>query len=424
MKYVKKITSMAIIFILIALFILLIHFISKRENNFLKPIKMQIISPLKDQIQSIDDVRLDRIIVDVIYQNGHQNHVLTKDMVSEEDVPLLEQVGKQNITICYEDLTMDIPMVIYDEALLRDNYIFYIEENYNDIIIEKDIYHVEKPYKEDQYFYGWKINTDMTIDNSKIVSLSPKWSNDPVYKIDFYVSDFFVKRQYVVEDEEIIYPAVSVDDFAAWDYEEKTTRKDRDISAVILNDNQVIIRFYTKYGECIDYQILEKGQDCVEQPIAPPIEGEIFYAWSSDLKDVAESQNCYPIYYKENEEVVVRFYDTEMKLLQTKVILAGETASYDYPENDYDYVVGYSKKIDHVFENTDVIVYFGHYLYYYYAGEDLYAVTYSYNANSNIPYGYTMSDGTYVDSNNSWYWKKREGTRNVFDLTKKEDDQL
>ena len=423
----KKLKICSFLLLIIVSFTCFFLFFLRRESELSQSQSIKVVSTLREQIQKINHVRLDKIVIDIEYRRGHQNYVVTEEMLSEDDLIKLKEVGLHNITINYAQLKVEIPVMIYDESLLSEYYIYYYTEEQNqNICLARNINEVKAPQREEDFFYGWSIENKYVSSNkdisTKIVQIFPKWVKIKPYQIDFYFKDELIKRQYVIDRETIEFPKVDDPLFEVWDYNESTTTRDLRINGIYLEENQIIVRFHSREGECIGYQILEKGQDCTDIPAAPDIKNYVFYGWSNELKNLDHSLDCYPLYYNKDDVFEVNFYDRNGVLLQTKMVPAGQSVTYDYEENDFDYVAGYSKNLDAVYEKMDVFVYFSHYAYFYYINNTLFNIEFSTLSPEEafIP-DYVVVDGIVVKDISKWYWKKREGSKNVFDLTLKEE---
>ena len=73
--------------IIFIIFIVLFLFACDEKNNSNQIQEISIASPITNQIQHIDEFRLDKIIVDIEYdEENNQHSVLKKEMIEEFDL--------------------------------------------------------------------------------------------------------------------------------------------------------------------------------------------------------------------------------------------------------------------------------------------------------------------------------------------------
>lgn len=401
-KMKKMIISFVVLMLIGIITIVLIVAIGIKTSQTFQSIK--IVSNFENQIQDINEFRLDKIVVDVQIDNDkHQNLVLKPDMLVNKDEDF-NQLGYHQVSILYQGLKLIIPIFIYDDEYLKSNYIYYYQMNETWFLDSREsIFFLPTPTKKGYYFYGWyedSIGKNEYIDGEKrIVEIFPMWATDSVYKIDFYLQNKIIKRSYVLAEEIIAYPKVEMAGFYGWDYFLSSTNKDLDIYGIVLKENEIVVRFFSKNYELLEYRIISKGESIKDYP-KPALEDHVFYSWSENLNQIYQSIDCYPIYISDNETFNVNFYNVSGTLLETKQVKAGESTSYDNKNNDSFYVSGYSQDLGWVVSEMNVVVYFKPYIFKYYVDEQLYKFDLSTNEAPSIP----NKEG-YVAS-----WEKRSDT--------------
>ncbi|MCM1195708.1 MAG: hypothetical protein NC310_01395 [Roseburia sp.] len=404
----KRIIMTCLVFLLCT-FIIGIFIFSQKEHA-VKPSRLKIASSVKTQIQSVENFRLDKIVIDVQFgENYHQNMVVEESMISSEDLQKLAMVGMHRITIHYLNLNLFLDIVLYDEEYLEKQYIYYyIDEEIPIIFTSRSILESPVPYKNGYFFCGWYDSSNknhLYSDNeNKIVQLYPHWSRDKVYKIDFYLHDEIIERQYVTETEPIIYPTIE-EEFYCWDHNDTFAKNNLDVFAICPKENQVVVRFYTKERALFSYRIVSIGES-IEEPPTLLEDGLEFYSWNQSLINIKCSLDCYPIYYEKDTLFQVNFYSIENELLETQNVSYGQPAKEYELDSELYYVAGYSKSIDSIICDMDVIVYFQPYVYLYYDEDRIYSSGLSTQAQPNPPskVGYTG------------YWRRQEGSKTNFEL--------
>ncbi len=402
MSKIKKIFVLfAVLMVIGIVTIVLIVTLNKRTSQEIQNIK--IVSNFENQIQPVDEFRLDKIVVDVqMDSNKHQNLVLKADMLADKDVNF-NQLGIHQVSILYQGLRLIFPIFIYDEEYLKSNYIYYYQVDDTWFIDSKEnIYFLPTPTKNGYHFYGWYEDsfgkTEYQDGEKRIIEIFPMWTTENVYKIDFYLQEQIIKRSYVLSDAAITYPKIELDGFYGWDYFSNSTDKDLDIYGIILKKNQLVVRFFSKTNELLEYRIISRGESINDYP-KPALEGHVFFTWSEDLNQIDQSLDCYPIYISDKETFKVNFYNVSGTLLETEQVKAGESTSYDN-NNDLFYISGYSQDLYWIVSDMNVVVYFKPYVFKYYVDEQLYKLDISTNEAPSIP----IKEG-YIGS-----WEKRSET--------------
>lgn len=403
-KYVLCICS---IFVILIVSFLLVFFTKHIKEE--QPTNIRVVSSLEEQIQSLDSFRLDKIVIDIQYGSvHHQNLVVTKEMLSKEDLNQLQTIGLHKVRLNYLGLSLYTHIMLYDEAFLQNQYIYYYaDEIESKIFTAKNIFDAEIPFKKGYYFCGWydsKIKENLYVDQEKrIARLYPMWSKKVVHKVDFYLYNKVIKRLYVGEGELIEYPIVNEENFYCWDHNDLVIKEDIDIYGIISSKNQVVVRFFSKQRELLEYRVISIGESIDDFP-KPALDGYVFYAWNQNLQNIQKSLDCYPIYYIEGQRFQVKFYNMDGQLLDTQTIAYGQAAHYE-EENDLYYISGFSKNIDSITCDMAVQVYYTPYIFSYYDENQLYAIGFSTQPQPEIPYkeGYTGHWVLKENSKDSFY---------------------
>lgn len=407
---VKKRIIMICLGFLLCTFIIGILIFYPKEHSA-EPTILKVASSVKTQIQSVENFRLDKIVIDVQFgENYHQNMVVEESMISLEDLQKLTMVGMHRITIHYLNLNLFLDIVLYDEEYLEKQYIYYyIDEEIPIIFTSRSILDAPVPYRNGYFFCGWYDSSNKnhlyTDNENKIVQLYPHWSRDEVHKIDFYLHNEIIERQYVTETEPITYPTIE-EEFYCWDHNDTFAQNNLDIFAICPKENQVVVRFYTRERTLFSYRIVSIGESIEDPPVLLE-DGLEFYSWNQSLKNIKCSLDCYPIYYEKDTFFQVNFYSIENELLETQTVSYGEPAKeYEFDSELY-YVAGYSKNIDSIVCDMDIIVYFQPYVYLYYDGDRIYSSGLSTQDKPEPP----SKVGGYTG-----YWRRQEGSKTNFEV--------
>ena len=374
----KKIVLISIISIISIFSIILGVFMMDNEKPTRTISSVRVASNITNQIQHIDEFRLDKIVLDVKYDDENSQHkVLNKDMVEEFDLI----IGYQELKL--KDNNQIIPVLIYDDEFINNNYIYYYEDT---ITYGKNIYEVEVPKKEDMYFYGWFTNESCSLiyhdEESRINHIFPGFSMYETYKVDFYLDGKIIDRQYVlsgarpnpvgIEDNELFY---------SWSPEVNNVFEDMKYEAVMLKDNEHLVEFYDG-DKLIGYKAVKNGEDViVDEPVK---EGYIFKGWDQELTDITSDLKVYAKFYK--EILTVKFYSAQGELLETDYVNSGESTTFDSKKDGYDYV-GFSHSLDNIVIDMDVTVYMTRKVCTYYVDGVVYAIKY-YDEKVEAPYKY------------------------------------
>lgn len=127
------------------------------ENSFLMENvdSVSVVSSITNQIQHKDDLRLDKIILKLEYNNNQSQHVTLKDEYITNKLNY-DKCGLINLNINIGQASIDIPLFIYDDFFLAENYIYYYKVNdIYTIDYANDILQLKIPKNNDLYFYGW-----------------------------------------------------------------------------------------------------------------------------------------------------------------------------------------------------------------------------------------------------------------------------
>ena len=366
-----SITSIAAISILI----LCIFLFGNDKESPRNIISMRVASSITNQIQHIDEFRLDKIVIDVKYDDENSQHmVLNKNMIDDFDLV----VGYQELKLKDDEQT--IPILIYDDKFINNNYIYYFEDT---ITYGKNIYEIEVPKKEDVYFYGWFSDESCSLiyhdEETRINHIFPGFSMYEAYKVDFYLDGKIIDRQYVlsgarpnpvgIENNELFY---------SWTPNVTNVFKDMKHEAVMLKDNEHLVEFYDG-DELIDFKVVKNGEDViVDEPIK---DGYIFKGWDQELTNITSDLKVYAKFYK--EKLTVKFYSAQGELLETDYVNSGESTTFDSKKDWYDYV-GFSHSLDNIVVDMDVTVYMTRKVCTYYVDGMVYAVKY-YGEHIDVP---------------------------------------
>ena len=194
--------------VILALCSLILIFLISCSNNANEITNIKIASDENSIIQNINDFRLDRIVLRLEYSKNKSRHIV----VNEEDLSetFTKEIGLQHLKLLIENYQYEFDIFIYNEEIIRDNYIYYYYDDKKlNIFTATSILNSLPPIKNNYYFYGWFADEAKTIDyvdgQKKIVQLYPMWSETKTYKIDYYVLERLVKRKYVITGEMIEY---------------------------------------------------------------------------------------------------------------------------------------------------------------------------------------------------------------------------
>ena len=355
----------------IPLFLIFLCFIFAgcKNTNFLNEdvVSVNIKSEYINQIQSIDDVRLDRIVLELEFENNKLLHVvLENDMV--ENLLDLNSVGHHKIVLTDKYLNYSIDLIIYDDVFLSDNYIYYYElDNEKHFIVDKSIYNLDEPSSSGKYFMGWykdiKLEEIYFDAYEHIVCIYPKFSLLEVFKISFFIDGNSYINQYINSGGTINYPKLDEDVY--WDFEGDKAYSDMVINGFTKKDDKVIIKYYDDTG-LIHIGQYDRGSNVEYYPDNIPL-GYEFVSWNVSLENVMDDMSVFAIY--EKNKYLVRFFDIDGNLLYKEEVSHDEDANFVF-ESDIYYVTGYSKSIENVTSDSDVIVYLKSYINYYYVDAD------------------------------------------------------
>ena len=364
--------------IIFILFIVLFLFACDKKNNSNQVQEISIASPITNQIQHIDEFRLDKIIVDIEYdEENNQHSVLKKEMVEEFDL----KVGYQELKL--KDSNLIIPILIYDDIFINDNYIYYYD---NVITYGESIYDIDTPSKDDFYFYGWFSDEACSVrykdGENHIVEVFSGYSMFETFKVDFYLDGEMIERQYVLSGAK--YEALDIEndeEFYCWSPNVINVFRDLRLDAVMIKDNYHLVEFY-EGDTLIGFKNVKHGENVeIEEPSK---EGYIFKGWDQDLKNITKDMKVYATFFK--EKLTVRFYSVNGELLETDIVNSGESTTFDSKIEGYNYV-SYSHSLDNIYTDLDVIVYTTRKICTYYVDGMVYAIKY-YGEKIEVPYKY------------------------------------
>ena len=352
---------------ILIIIIFIIFLVSCDSDVVLKIEDINIASNIENQIQHIDEFRLDKIVLDIKYDKDRSQHkVLSLDMIDKFE----KKVGYQEIKIKNSDFK--ISLMLYDDEFIKNNYIYY----YDDVICYCDsIYNLKAPVKGSMYFTGWYIDEACSVKykerESRINKIYPRFSEYAMYNVDFYLEDKIIDRQWVLPGAK--YDSVEVNgefEFVRWEPYVLGVYSDLRLDAVILKEDECLVDFY-EGNQLIDYRVVKKGSSVeIDDPIK---QGYEFIGWDKELVNVCENMvvnaNFIKIY-------TVNFYSNDGVLLEIDYVREGESASFNNYSDKYIYN-GFSKDFSCVNTDMNIYVFTTPYLCSYYIGDDLYKTAYS-----------------------------------------------
>lgn len=349
------------------------------ENSFLMENvdSVSVVSSITNQIQHKDDLRLDKIILKLEYNNNQSQHVTLKDEYITNKLNY-DKCGLINLNINIGQASIDIPLFIYDDFFLAENYIYYYKVNdIYTIDYANDILQLKIPKNNDLYFYGWYQDVKKTkkyYDSTKrIVEIFPAWASHEVCQVDFFIDDYLVETQYVFKGQPIKYPQVD-SDFFCWIPQSNSESIITDYTKIYgytNNFHMCIIRVFDIDNDFVNYFIVEKGSKFDYDIALPPTHK--FIRWSEDTTCVVKNLDLYPIVERVSYEV--RFISSlNNEVIQKDYVSYNGTAVFDYDSCNYR-VVSFSKPLTNIVDDVDIIVTLDDFFYYYYVSNHLFYVS-------------------------------------------------
>lgn len=314
-------------------------------------IKLEVASEIENQIQNIDEFRLDKIVLKATYANRNvQYMVVTEDMVEGFDT---SKRGKTELVIKFMGEKLFLDFVLYDEEFLKVNYIFYWDyKTYNNIMVVSSYFDIPKPQLMTG-FSGWYLDKERKIQcvenpKNRIVKLYPLITEYGVCEVKFYEGQTLAKKYYLFYGEKIPYYTPDIVGFSAWSRNDMNASSSMEIHSICLQEDEVIVYFYNKEKIYEKYEIHKKNTsiNTVINDESPYFQS--CYVWSSDVSCLKENISIYPVlknYY------IVTFHLDGQEYIQN--VLEGEDAILPFDEDflkDYTIIGSYK----HVFKDSDV----------------------------------------------------------------------
>lgn len=397
--------------LLIFCLILLCELCACTENEYAA---LEIVSSMEEQIQSINEVRLDRIILKLTYRDSSVRHmVLEETMVETFDY---EKTGKQYLTIHAFGYSLNIVFAIYDENLLKDNYIFYWKEGLRqDIMIAPSIFRIPDFVTYDGQFAGWYLTKErapgyLEEPTERIVRLYPLVVQEIVHRIDFYENGIQRRRSYVFRGGEIPYYTPDLQGFKGWSRNEPYATQSMRIDAVVAKEDEVIVYFYDRDQNYEKYEVYPKGakvEDCM--PGYASDTDRIVYVWSQDVSCLKENVSIYPI-RKERYKVVFKYryqYSSMQYQYNTQYVPAGEDAVFPYDVDLYE-EIEISGSYKNVHSDLEILVILKPKYQEFYMDGELYAITIGYYPTLPEQNGYTAEWVEYEEGKFKAVYSKME----------------
>ena len=385
---------------IILCFLFIFLFCGCKQNKEYQEI--EIVSPIANQIQYINEVRLDRIVLDIKYDDENSQHtVLNKKMLDSFEL----KIGYNEIKL--KDYDYYIKLLIYDDEFINNNYIYCYENN---IYYANNIFEIEEPTKEDCFFYGWYSDeacTNLYKDGKeRITNIYACFSNHKVFIVDYYVDDKLFDRQYVLSGSVIKKVMLDLEGFYCWTPNVNIATSNLRLDAVIKGKDEHLVEFYDD-GVFIDYRIVkDKENAIIDDPVK---DGYKFIGWSHNISCVTNDMVVDAIFYK--KILKVNFYSSMGELLETDYVNCGESTTFDSKDSNLEYI-GYSESLDNIISDLDVIVYTKDRFCTYYIDNTIYLIKpYKDSVQVPIRIGY---HGYWVEFENNKYKAEYVGEKEYF----------
>lgn len=367
-----------IIFILIFPFFLLLSCKIQQNAILDKPTKIDVASPITNQIQDMNNFRFDKIVLKLTFAANQTQHVtLEKDYVTN-NADTFKTVGLKQVIININDTILAIPLVLYDDSFLENNYIYYYQHNgIYTLTTATNVYELKTPTNSELNFFGWYQDIEKTKKyfdgQNHIVELFPAWTTLEAFRVDFYIDDELFSSQMVIKGEKLSFPIVN-SDFFCWKFDSKNDNlvvtEDRQIYGYSNNYSNYIVRLFDVDGNLVSIDIVPKGENYYPNLKIP--QTYELYGWSEDFENLTKNINLYPIAKRVSYEVL--FYSSlDNSILSASYVSYGEAATFDYYSSNYE-VVSFSDTFDHVTQDLKITVYLREIYNYYYIGNLLYYV--------------------------------------------------
>ena len=327
-------------------------------NNKGKVIGFDVSSPVQNQIQNVDEFRLDKIWLEVVYEDFVEQVVVDKSMISNKDLKALNKAGEHLITIKIGNIKKEILIILYGDSYEK-YYCINIDDNQT-FVKAKNVYEIDVPIKENLYFAGWYVDESLTEPyvGQEALNLYAKYNNSLMHRVRFYHNDIIIKEEYVKDGLHATPPIMkSYADFtfSHWDKDFTEITEDLDIYAVY-KQNHFEVNFYNYYNELVERQVVEKGNNAIP-PILDEVFGKAFIGWSNDYNNITKSLDIYPIYSNKQEYYSVRFYKDSLddeNFLYEEFVKSGESVDFNYNIENYK-LISVDKSLDNINQDMNVV---------------------------------------------------------------------
>ena len=377
-------------------------------------IDMKITSPDTHLACRIENFQLDNLWFDVTYSDNFiEQKIVTEDMLSKEDLAKLSEPGRHIININYNNKSLEVELYLYDSNLLSNSHLFVVHKDLaKDYYLKQSAYDIEKPTKDNLYFYNWYLDETFQKPysnevNSEVISLYPRYSTLPTFRVRFYHESILIKEEYVNLGSSATPPVMeSYDDyiFYGWDKDFSNIQSNLDVYSIYQSGSCEVI-YYDLNGDVLSRQVVKIGESTIP-PIPKEELGKLFIGWSNDGTNVLKSMAIYPIYASILETITVRFFAWTLdNFLYETQIMAGDSIEFNYQMPNY-VVQDFSCDLTEITSDTDVIVNFRPIEYeYYYQGELI----------TKLPFN-SSPPAIPKKDNAIGKWEKRENSEYVYDL--------
>ncbi len=317
-------------------------------------IKLEVASEIENQIQNIDEFRLDKIVLKATYANRNvQYMVLTEDMVEGFDT---SKRGKTELVIKFMGEKIFLDFVLYDDEFLKENYIFYWYIDGTWVMrIRKSFFDLDQ-YGDQRYFYDSNFTTEIVSEpKEKIMRIYPLKKNpsmDFPLKVNFYERDCLVRSYHINYGDKIPYYTPDDEEFSGWDTNVEILLKENlDIHALYLPKDKVIAYIYDATNNYSHYEVYPKGIS-IEDIQLENTYSQIFMGWQEDLDILLENVELRPIYKK---VYTVSFYSLDKELLYVDKVFFGEPATFICPDETKE-AVDFSQDFSSVYGDLEIYV--------------------------------------------------------------------
>ena len=395
----------------IMLFILLLVGCKEEQKEHNENIVDFVISsPIENQIQYIDEFRLDKIWLDVTYKDHKEQMILNESMICRDDLSKLNHPGEYKINISLGNVTKEMFIVLYGSS--SDKYYCIDIGEETRMVKARSVYELKVPEKSNQYFAGWFIDEELTkpYAGEEVYNLYAKYSINKTHRVRFYHENIIIKEEYVYDGKSANPPIMkSYNDytFSHWDKEFNNIVEDTDIYAVY-KQNYFEVKFYDINNNVISRQVIENGGNALP-PTLDEVDGKVFVGWNTEYNFISKPTNIYPIYSNKQEYYRVRFYrdafDDANFMYEEYVEKGGSISSVNYEIKNYE-LINISQSLTDINQDLNVIC------------------TYQIIENSfyvnNVLYTKLPCDQEFPSVPYQGYWKKSEDFVNRFDLVQEE----